>query len=433
MDNPRKLAFSSLVKADVMSSYSNLEINTVISRSDMTRKDAALYTALYMGVTEKLITLDYVISKYSSIKPEKLDIETKNALRLGLYQMMFMDKIPEYSAVSETVNLCHKKSKGFVNAVLRTFIRNGKKVEYPEDEWEMLSVKSSTPPYIIDIFRYSYGDEATKALLSASGCEKGISLRVNTLKSSVEVIKAELDKRKIPAEVSEMCPDIVIADATVTDIEDLISVGDVFIQDVSSCIASKVVGAKEGETILDACACPGGKTFSMAIDMNSNGSITSCDLHKNKLSLIKNGCARLGIDIVDTKEQNGKEYRADFDSAFDKVLCDVPCSGLGVIAKKPDIKYKKQDSVDNLPPIQRAILENCSAYVKPGGELIYSTCTINRKENEEIVEAFLSSHKNFEYVDFSYGCVSSNKGMYTFMPHLTEGDGFFVAKMRRIK
>ena len=174
MDNPRKLAFSSLVKADALSSYSNLEINTVISRSDMTRKNAALYTALYMGVTEKLITLDYVISKYSSIKTEKLDIETKNALRLGLYQMMFMDKIPEYSAVSETVNLCPKKSKGFVNAVLRSFIRDGKRVEYPDDEWEALSVKSSTPPYIIDIFRYSYGDEQAKALLSVSGGGDGI-------------------------------------------------------------------------------------------------------------------------------------------------------------------------------------------------------------------------------------------------------------------
>jgi len=346
---------------------------------------------------------------------------------------MFMDKIPEYSAVSETVNLCPKKSKGFVNAVLRSFIRNGKGVEYPDDEWEFLSVKSSTPPYIIDIFRYSYGDEAAKALLSVSSGNDGISLRVNTLKTSVDTAKAELDKRKIPNSVSEMCPDIILADATVNDIEDMLLNGDVFVQDVSSCIASKVVGAAEGAYILDACACPGGKTFSMAMDMNNTGSIVSCDLHSNKLSLIKSGCARLGISIVKTEEQNGKEYRKDFDSAFDKVLCNVPCSGLGVIAKKPDIKYKKQDSVDNLPSIQRAILENCSKYVKVGGELIYSTCTLNRKENEEIIEAFLNVNDDFEYADFSYGVISSEKGMYTFMPHLTEGDGFFVAKMRRIK
>ena len=433
MDNPRKLAFASLVKADALSSYSNLEINTVISRSDMTKKNVALYTALYMGVTEKLLTLDYVISKYSSVMLEKLDIETKNALRLGLYQMMFMDKIPEYSAVSETVNLCPKKSKGFVNAVLRSFIRSGKSVEYPEDEWEALSVKSSTPSYIIDIFRYSYGDDTAKALLSYNGGAEGISLRVNALKKSVAEIVSALEGKGIPCKVAALCPDVIIADAPVTDIENFISSGDVFVQDVSSCTASKVVSAKDGMSILDACACPGGKTFSMAIDMENKGSIVSCDLHKSKLSLIKSGCTRLGIDIVKVEEQNGKVYRPEFDSAFDKVLCDVPCSGLGVIAKKPDIKYKKQDALDNLPPIQADILENCSKYVKVGGELIYSTCTLNKKENEDVVNTFLLNNPSFERLEFSVNGIQSKDGMYTFMPHITDSDGFFVSKMRRVK
>lgn len=433
MDNPRKLAFSSLVRADALSSYSNIEINTVISRSDMNKKNAALYTALYMGVTEKLITLDYVISQYSSIPTEKLDIETKNALRLGLYQMMFMDKIPEYSAVSETVNLCPKKSKGFVNAVLRSFIRNGRSVEYPDDEWEELSIKTSTPPYIIDIFRYSYGDTTARELLCASVSHEGISLRVNTLKSSAEDVIGILDKRGIGCRASELCPHIIIAEGSVSDIEDIILSGTVFVQDSSSCVATEIVGVGPGMNVLDACACPGGKTFSMAIDMNNSGSITACDLHKSKLSLIKNGCSRLGIDIVKAEEQNGKIYRADFSDAFDKVLCDVPCSGLGVIAKKPDIKYKKQDSVDNLPAIQYDILSNCSGYVKVGGELIYSTCTLNKRENEDIVSSFLNSHSDFEPVAFSYGNIRSENGMYTFMPHINGGDGFFVAKMRRIR
>ena len=174
MDNPRKLAFASLVRADALTSYSNIEINTVISRSELSKKNAALYTALYMGVTEKLLTLDYAIGKYSSVGMDKLDIETKNALRLGFYQLMFMDRIPEYSAVSETVSICPKRSKGFVNAVLRSFIRNEKKVDYPEDEWDRFSVISSTPPYIIDIFRSSYGDEATRQLLSGTDANSGI-------------------------------------------------------------------------------------------------------------------------------------------------------------------------------------------------------------------------------------------------------------------
>lgn len=433
MDNPRKLAFNSLVRADALQSFSNLEINTVISRSDMNKKNAALYTALYMGVTEKLLTLDYVISQYSSIKIEKLDIETKNALRLGLYQLMFMDKIPEYSAVSETVNLCPKRSKGYVNAMLRSFIRAEMAVEYPEDKWEALSVTSSTPSYIIDIFRRSYGDEAAEKIVTFSSSHKGISLRVNTLKSSVSDIKDILDKNGIEYNPSNLTDDIISILAPISEIEDLIENGNVFVQDTSSRSAAKILGARAGEKILDACACPGGKTFSVAIDMENQGEILACDLHKSKLSLVSNGAKRLGIDIIKVREQNGKEYVEELDSSFDRVLCDVPCSGLGVISKKPDIKYKKQDSVTNLPSIQYDILSNCARYVKVGGELMYSTCTLNIDENENVVNKFLSENNSFERVNFTLGEIRSENGMYTFFEHITGSDGFFVAKLRRVK
>lgn len=433
MDNPRKLAFNSLVRADALQSFSNLEINTVISRSDMNKKNSALYTALYMGVTEKLLTLDYVISQYSSIKIDKLDIETKNALRLGLYQLMFMDKIPEYSAVSETVNLCPKRSKGYVNAMLRSFIRAEMEVEYPKDKWESLSVTSSTPPYIIDIFRRSYGDEVAEKIVNTSASHKGISLRVNTLKNSVDAVRSLLDKRNIEYNVSDLTEDIINIFAPISDIEDLIDNGYVFVQDVSSRCAAKIFGAKAGEKILDACACPGGKTFSIAIDMENKGEILACDLHKSKLSLVSNGAKRLGIDIIGVREQNGKEYCPELDGAFDRVLCDVPCSGLGVISKKPDIKYKKQESVVNLPSIQYDILSNCAKYVKVGGELMYSTCTLNIDENENVVNKFLSENDSFERVNFTLGEIKSEKGMYTFFEHITGSDGFFVAKLRRVK
>lgn len=433
MDNPRKLAFASLVRADALNSFSNLEINTVISRSELTKKDASLYTALYMGVTEKLLTLDYVISHYSSIKADKLDIETKNALRLGLYQLMFMDRIPEYSAVSETVSICPKRSKGFVNAILRSFIREGKRVEYPEDRWERLSVISSTPPYIIDIFRASYGDEETVALLTHEYTHTGIYLRVNTLKTALSDLEAILASRGIEYKTSSLCNDVIEVYSPISEIEDIIDTGYAFVQDIASRTAVKVFAPKKGERVLDACACPGGKTFSSAIDMENAGEIIACDLHKSKLSLIERGAKRLGINIVSVMEQNGKEYRADFDSAFDRVLCDVPCSGLGVIGKKPDIKYKKADSVVNLPSVQRDILDNCSRYVRVGGELVYSTCTLNKAENEDVVSAFLKENGNFEPAEFSLGGISSLDGCYTFMPHKTESDGFFVAKLRRVK
>ena len=433
MDNPRKLALDSLIKADAVSSFSNLEINTVISRSDMSKKDAGLYTALYMGVTEKLMTLDYVISKYSSVKTDKLDTETKNALRLGLYQLMFMDRIPEYSAVSETVDICIKRSKGFVNAVLRSFLRNGKKVDYPKDEWERMSVISSTPSYIIDIFRLSYGDEEAKKLLEYSSEHTGISLRVNTVVTSTHKVEELLNKRSIEYEVNPLSKDVITVYSPISDIEDIIKGGDVFVQDIASRLAVKVLSPREGTAMLDACACPGGKTFSSAMDMNNKGKILACDLHKNKLSLIEKGAKNLSLDIIETREQNGKVYCEELDSAFDTVLCDVPCSGLGVIWKKPDIKYKKEESVTGLPTVQRQILENCSKYVKAGGELTYSTCTLNKAENEDVVSDFLSAHSNFCPVDFTVGDISSVNGTYTFLPHKTGSDGFFVAKMRRVR
>ncbi|MBQ9703835.1 MAG: 16S rRNA (cytosine(967)-C(5))-methyltransferase RsmB, partial [Clostridia bacterium] len=420
-------------RADALQSFSNLEINTVISRSNMTKKNAALYTALYMGVTEKLMTLDYVIAQYSSISIDKLDIETKNALRLGLYQLMFMDKIPEYSAVSETVNLCPTRSKGYVNAILRSFIRSNGAVEYPKDKWEALSVISSTPTYIIDIFRHSYGDSVAELIVNTSASHKGISLRVNTLKGSTELIKDTLEKRKIEYTVSDLVSDVICVNAPVSELSDLIDGGYVFVQDIASRSAAKLLNAKPGEKILDACACPGGKTFSVAMDMENEGEILACDLHKNKLSLISNGAKKLGIDIISVREQNGKEYKQELDSSFDRVLCDVPCSGLGVISKKPDIKYKKEDSVSNLPSVQYAILSNCARYVRVGGELMYSTCTLNIDVNENVVNRFLTENEGFEPVDFSLGDIHSEKGMYTFFEHITGSDGFFVAKLRRVK
>lgn len=433
MDNPRKLALASLVKADTVSSFSNIEVNTTITRSNMSKSDSALYTALYLGVVERLLTLDYLISAYSSIKIDQIDIETKNALRLGLYQLAFMDKIPEYSAVSESVELCKKRSKGFVNAVLRAFIRADKKIPLPADKWQKISISASIPMDIINIYRDSYGDECAEKIISALTPEKGISLRINTLKASKSQVCAELEKRAITHTYSPIFDEAIVAHAPISDIKDMLDEGIVFVQDLSSLTAVKVLAPEPNQAILDACACPGGKSFSCAIEMENKGKILSCDLHKSKLSLIEKGAKRLGIDIIEIREQNGKIRVAELEGTFDKVLCDVPCSGLGVIAKKPDIKYKSVEQISALPSVQYAILENCSAYVKIGGELMYSTCTLNSSENEQTVRKFLDMYPNFEPVELKIGEEARGDGMYTFMPHITKTDGFFVAKMKRIK
>ena len=431
--NARELAYDALIKSDVSSSFSNIEINTALLRYSFSKEDSALFTALYMGVIEKKITLDYIISKYSKIKVENLDINIKTSLRMGIYQILFMDKIPEYSAVNESVKLVPEKAKGFVNAVLRSFLRNGKAVDYPKDRKKYISVTYSVSEDIIDILGESFGSDSVETLLKDLSFRQGISLRINRLKTSKEEIESYLNERNIKYESNKLSDNILIVFASVSDISELLSKGYVFVQDPSSCTFVDILSPKKGDRILDACACPGGKSFSCAIHMDNTGEVISCDLHKNKMSLIENGAKKLGIDIIKTMEQNAKEYRKEFESYFDIVICDVPCSGIGVISKKPEIRYKTRREIDPLPSTQIEILNNCSKYVKPGGLLSYSTCTLNKHENEEIVNNFLSTNKDFIMEDFSCADIQSNKGMYVFMPNISGNDGFFMAKLRRVK
>lgn len=432
MENVRKAVLNSLVKWDLSSSFSNIEINTTLKRANFSLEDSNLYTALFMGVCEKRLTLDYIISQYSNIPLDKIEIETLNILRMGIYQIMYFDKIPDYSAVNESVNLSSKRTKGFVNAVLRNFIRNDKKVNFPKEKWNEISYKNSIPMWIIDVWRSSYGDEKAEKLCTYLPKDNSISLRVNTLKTTTENILNILSERDIKASISSYTDDIVKCQAGISKIIDLIDTGCVFVQDEASRIATKVLQAKENDMVADVCACPGGKTFSLAIDMNNKGKLLSSDLHKNKLSLICSGAERLGINIIETKEQNAKEFVPEYEAAFDKVICDVPCSGLGVIYKKPDIKYKDSAFWEALPKVQYEILENVSRYVKIGGVLVYSTCTLNEKENSENIKKFLQKD-NFVFDDFEIGNIKSVLGMHTFLPYESGTDGFFVAKMKRVK
>ena len=433
MDNPRQLAYQSLVKWDTQESFSNIEINTVLSRARLEKNDASLYTLLYLGVLEKKLFLDTVISQYSNTPVEEIDTETKNAVRLGLYQLIFTDRIPDYSAVDQSVSLAPKKSKGFVNAVLRSFLRAGKKITYPADKWDRLSVEYSFPQELISLLRESYGDETAEKMVAFTDTDRTVSIRVNTLKCSTAEIMGELVKRGFEPIISPLAKDIIKCSLAVSEIKDLIDTGKAFIQDEASRICSIAVGAKRGDVVADVCACPGGKTFSMAIDMENCGKISASDLHKNKLGLIEKGAAHLGIDIISVKEQNAKVRVSEYEKAFDRVLCDVPCSGLGVLYKKPEIKYKSVKDMLALPAVQYSILKNCAEYVKVGGYLIYSTCTTRKAENEENVLRFLNENKDFEPADFTVGAIESQNGMYTFLPHITGTDGFFVAKLKRIK
>ena len=433
MDNPRKLAYLSLVKSDTQDCYTNIEINTVLSRARLEKSDASLYTLLYLGVTEKKLLLDHIIDQYSTTPIGEIDVEALNAIRIGLYQLLFTDRIPDYSAVDESVNLVPKRTKGFVNAILRSFLRNGKKISYPKEQWERLSIENSIPMPIIDLLRHSYGDSLAKKIVEYKEHDFCLSLRINTLKASREKVIDELQKRGLSVETSKYGDGVVKCSASVGEIKDLIDTGVAFVQDEASYTCARVISAQPGERIADTCACPGGKTFSMSIEMENCGKIQAYDLHKNKLSLIEKGAKRLGIDIISVAEQNAKVFVPENEGAFDRVLCDVPCSGLGVIFKKPEIKYKSIEAISSLPNVQYEILKNCSRYVRVGGTLVYSTCTLCRDENENNVLRFLEENHSFEACEFEIGNVKSQNGMYTFFPHRDGTDGFFVAKLTRVK
>jgi 16S rRNA (cytosine967-C5)-methyltransferase len=418
---PRVLAADSLISLEKNGRYSNLEIDSALKNTDLAQADRALYTRLVYGVTERRITLDYIISQYSRIAIDELDADVKTALRLGIYQLLFMDRIPAHAAVSESANLVPRSKAGYVNAVLRTLQRAGLSYDLPkeDDRIHYLSVKYSVPEDLVRVFDETCGDEC-EALLEALNREPKIGIRVNTLKTSVEEAVQLTD-----GTASKIARDVIKVDGLSENVKRGINEGLWFVQDEASYITALSVGAIPGEYVIDTCACPGGKSFSLAINMQNKGEIHSFDLHKNKLSLIRSGADRLGISIITTKEVDGRAPLEELFGTADRVLCDAPCSGLGVIAKKPDIRYKKIADIERLPEIQYAILTGASKYVKDGGVLVYSTCTINKRENEDVVLRFLADNPAFRLTEDE----SLGGGMKTFLPHKDGCDGFFAAKM----
>ncbi len=434
----RSAAYRSLILCERDKKYSNLEIDSSIRRFGLEGAEKGLYTTLVYGVTERLITLDYIIAKLSSKPVSSLDGQVITLLRLGLYQIIYLDRIPDSAAVNETVELAKKevpRAASFVNAVLRGFLRtmDAKNLPYPDksDVLEYLSARYSLGKEVVRMLTDSCAN--TEAILEAFQTQPSVTLRVNTLKTTVnELISLLADKNieAVPTTYSSVGVKLV-KKSVPAEISELISKGYVYIQDEASQIASLAADPAPGSTVLDICACPGGKSFGAAILMENKGEVRSFDLHKNKLSLVSSGAARLGISIISVAEKNGAVRDEALIEAADTVICDVPCSGLGVIAKKPEIRYKSRSEMERLPEIQYSILKNASDYVKHGGVLCYSTCTLNKKENEEVVRRFLAQTDEYTAEDFSVGTLASENGMLTLLPNIHGTDGFFIAKLRR--
>ena len=426
MSDPRKIAYDVLVRCASAEQYSNIALDTAIKRSDLTPQDRGLLTTLVYGVIEKQITLDAIIDSLCDKGSRDVSFDVRTLLRLGLYQLAYLDRVPDHAAVNETVNMAPKRVRGFVNAILRAFIRSGKQIPIPqkeEDPIRYLSVKYSFCEELCECFVAAFGLIRTEELFAAFGEHPELTLRANTLRISREELMAKIGEqgiRVLPTKASEA--GIRVCDRSpVTELYGF-SEGLFFVQDEASQLCVKALDAKPGMRVLDACACPGSKSFGAAIDMQNEGEVISCDLHKNKLSLVESGAERLGICILTTEERDARNPKEEWIETFDRVLCDVPCSGFGVFAKKPELRYKNPAASAALPDIQLAILKNASSYVRVGGKLIYSTCTLLPEENEENVARFLAENNSFEL-----------REQRTLYPDIDGTDGFFYAVMERVR
>lgn len=431
----RALALQILNRTDSQGQYTNLALDAALKRSKLSAPDKALVTVLVYGVTERRITLDYIADALASRPMETLDGTVRNLLRMGLYQLCYLDRVPAHAAINETVSLAPRRARGFVNAVLREYTRRGQEVTLPDrqsDLFRYLSVTYSLPVPLCKKLTGIFGTERAEALMEAFGHTPPITLRANTLKITPDALCGQLCALGYRVQASEALPSALVAMDFIPSGSPQIENGLCFVQDLASQICVEALGAMPGESVIDACACPGSKTFGTAIRMQNKGNILAYDLHQSKLSLIQRGAQRLGISIIEARERDARDHDPALCGFADRVLCDVPCSGFGVLGKKPEIRYKDLSDAAALPDIQLAILQNCCRYVKPGGVLVYSTCTIFPEENEQNVARFLALHPEFVPEDFAAGPICSKGGMLTLTPDEHGTDGFFIAKLRKV-
>ena len=405
--------------------YSNRLIDAAISKNSFEGADRALLSQIVSGVTERRITLDYIIQKFSKAPLSKLDRDALCLLRMGIYQLRYLDRIPSHAAVNETVSLARSRSRGFINAILRSYLRAGE-IKLPEKPEDLrFSAAYSAPRELCAKFISLFGVEKGESILASYLQAPALTLRVNTLRTTREELIEALRSEGFDCEPTKVSPYGIRVKGP--GLPRAIAEGLCYVQDESSQISSLVLDPKEGDRLLDACACPGGKSFAAAMLMNNRGSITSRDLHASKLPLISSGAERLGISIIRTEERDSSLPCGE---KFTKIICDVPCSGLGVAAKKTEIKYRPLAKNAELPPLQYSILCAVAQSLEANGTLVYSTCTILPEENERIVEKFLSEHTDFEAVPFTVGNYAADGGMLTLYP-TAEHDGFFISKITR--
>lgn len=431
IDFARNIALKSLYEINIKQAYSNIVLDKFINenREKLSNLDINFISELVYGVVTWKLTLEYIIQKYSKTKIKKMSDWVKNILYLGSYQIIFLDKVPKSAAVNESVNLCKKynfKSVGLVNAILRKIEKSDyKEISNITNSITRISLKYSMPEWIVKKFCDEYGEEETANICQNLNLRPNISVRINRLKG-----KVELGEKGILEDFRT-----ITGTKNITKTKEYIE-GNITIQDEAAGLSSFVLAPKEGEMVLDACSAPGGKTTYLAELMHNKGKIIAWDIYEERLKQVNQNAKRLGIDIIQTEVHDATKLKEEYVEKFDKILLDVPCLGLGVIRRKPDIKWNRQeDDIKEISDIQFNILKTCSKYLKRNGTLVYSTCSMLKEENDAIIEKFIKE-ENFETVNIEEQIPNefskiTTKDMVQFLPS-QKHDGFFITMLKKI-
>jgi len=431
----RETALNALMACRKDGAWSNGVLKEYIARDRLDARDAGLATRLVYGVLQNRGKLDFYLKQLLKGKLKDLHPVVRDILHLGLYQLYEMDKIPESAAVNESVILAKKynknpKAASLVNGVLRNAARSKGTLEEPKSYAD----KYSHPDELISLLKGNLPKGMLEPMLIANNEAPQTVVQVNTLKTTTGELAKSLEAQGVTARPHDWMENCLVLDRT-GNLEQLPAFreGLFYVQDPASKLSVLCAKLQKDAKVLDCCAAPGGKSFAAAIAMGGTGSITSCDVHEHKTGLIANGAARLGFDNIMAKQQDATAFVPAWENAMDAVLCDVPCSGLGIIRKKPDIRYKDLSEMAALPELQLRILSNQARYVKPGGTLLYSTCTVLRRENEDVVKVFLNDNPDFylEPLDLPEVFPNNESGMLTLIPGQFDTDGFFICRLRR--
>ena len=442
MANARKTALNALVKINTQQAYSNIELNNVIKKSELNTLDASFCSALVYGVLERRITLDYIISTYSKLPLQKINSTVLEILRMGVYQIIFMDKVPNSASVNESVKLARLKKQdsatGFINGILRTITRDKNPFRLPDkkDKLKYLSVKYSLPENIIKLWISSYGESVAIKTIEATIGRPPIAIRVNTNLCNKEQLCNKLEPEDIDVkDVPFLKNGLWLSQTGAIEELSAFKTGLFFVQDTASQLMCEMIKPRVNQVITDVCSAPGGKSFNLSLQLKNTGKVYAYDMFEHKIELINKTAKRLKVKNIEARIRDAQKSPTGTKSNV--VLCDVPCSGLGIIRRKPEIRYKEDLGIENLPAIQYEILCNSKKLVDKGGILVYSTCTLNPQENNKIASKFLAENKDFVQYKLDLPkavkrTIKEEENEITLFPFENNTDGFYISMFKKV-